>query len=134
MLDCSVVRWIFGLVGVDVIIGYFLSYGWYALLCKLMGEDQKYKLWPPYPLKENNYQTGHLTGILERIFFTTAIATAMGGTAIAMMAWITVKYYILWPGFTRIEPTKRGTVSLLSSMGSMLLAILGAEVCKGKLW
>ncbi len=130
MTDSNVVRWIAGLVGVDVILGYFLSYAWYALLCKLLSTEQKFSLCPKLPLKE----TGHLTGIVERVFFTTAIATGIGAAAVAMMVWITVKHYILWPGFTGQRSTKEGTVSLLSSMGSMLLAILGAEVCKGSLW
>jgi len=129
MLENEILRWLVGLVGVAIILGTIVTYLWYALLCWLLGTDRKVPLWPKRPME----QTGQLTGIVERLFFAVVIATEMSGTAIAMIAWITVKNLILWPGFTRNGPSTEGTVSLLTSIGSMLLAIVAGEICKGKL-
>ena len=66
------------------------------------------------------------------MFFTIAIALGMGGTAIAMVAWITVKNTILWPNFARNGDQSQHVVSLLASFGSMLIAVVPAQVCVGK--
>jgi hypothetical protein len=129
MIENDILRWLVGLVAVAIIVGTIVSYLWYALLCWLLNSERKVPAWPKRPLEE----TGQLTGIVERVFFTVAIATGMSGTAIAMIAWITVKNLILWPGFTRNGPSAQGSVSLLTSVGSMLVAIVGAQICNGSL-
>ena len=129
MIENEYLRWFIGLVVVAIVAGWIVSYLWYAFLCWLVKIECKVSLWPKRPLDE----TGHLTGVVERVFFAVAIGTDMSGTAIAMIGWITVKNIILWPGFTRNGPSAQGTVSLLSSMGSMLIAIVAGEICRGKL-
>jgi len=126
----TVIRWCVGVLGVSIVAGLPLTYLWYAFLCLVMGIDRKLPLIPTRPLKE----TGHLTGVVERLFFTVCVAMDLSGTAIAMIAWVVAKNSILWPGFTRTGSSAQGTVSLLSSIGSMLIAILGAAFCKGKLF
>lgn len=129
MIENDILRWLVGVVGIAIIVGTVVSYLWYAFLCWLFRTDRKVPVMIKRPLE----QSGQLTGIVERVFFTVAIAVGMGGTAIAMIAWITVKNLILWPGSTRNGPTTEGTVSLLTSIGSMLVAIVAAEICKGNL-
>ena len=129
MIESTTLRWLIGLIGIAAILGWLVSYLWYAFLCWLVKIDCKVPLLPRRPLDE----TGHLTGVVERVFFAVAIGTDMSGTAIAMIGWITVKNVILWPGFTHNGPSSQGTVSLLSSMGSMLIAIVAGEICRGKL-
>jgi len=129
MIENEILRWVAGLAGVAVVLGWIVSYLWYAFLCWLLGADRKLPLWPNRPLVE----TGHLTGIVERVFFAVAIATDLSGTATAMIGWITVKHFILWPGFTRNGPSAQGTVSLLTSIGSMLVAIVAGQICSGSL-
>jgi hypothetical protein len=124
----TLIRWCAGILGVSVVLGVPLSYLWYAVLCRLMGIERKLRLIPKLPLTE----TGHLTGIVERVFFTVAVAMDLSGTAIAMIAWVGAKNSVLWPGFTKQGSSAQGTVSLLSSMGSLLIAVLGAAICKGK--
>jgi hypothetical protein len=124
----TIVRWCIGVVGVSVVAGVPLSYLWYAILCWIMGIVRKLPFIPRIPLKE----TGVLTGAVERVFFTISVAMDLSGTAIAMVAWVAAKNSILWPGFTKEGNSAQGTVSLLTSIGSMLIALLGAAVCKGK--
>jgi hypothetical protein len=114
---------------VSVVAGTIVTYFWYVLLCKLAGITDK----PPPGLKAPFTETGSLTGIVERVFFSVAIATEMSGTAIAMIAWIALKNQILWQSFTKGNGTPEGLVSLLTSVGSMLMAVLGAAVCTGAL-
>jgi len=126
----TVIRWCIGVIGISIIVGTPLSYLWYGILCSIMGIQRKLPRIPTIPLRE----TGQLTGIVERVFFTVSVAMDLSGTAIAMIAWVAAKNSILWPGFTKEGGSAQGTVSLLSSIGSMLIALLGAAICKGKLF
>ena len=129
-MESVFLRWLVGLLGVSVVLGALLSYQWYSILCWLLGVEQTTPLIPKIPIEH----TGPLTGIVERIFFTVIIATSMSGTAIAMVVWITIKELILWKEITKDGPSPRATISLLTSVGSMLIAIVGAEICKGTLF
>ena len=121
-------RWLVGLILVSGISGYFLSYLWYFCFCKLIGVEPKYNLLP----KLKDGQTGPLTGIIERLLFTILIATDVSGTATAMVGWVVFKNSILWAKLEvppKDEP-KMKYVCIISSVGSILMAILGAQICK----
>lgn len=124
----ALMQWLIGLVVVSIVLGAVFSYLWYWFLCWLIGTERKLPSWPKRPIKE----TGQLTGIVERVFFTVAIATNMSGVVIAMVGWITIKNSILWPKFSQQEPPQ-ATVSFLSSIGSLLIAVLGGQICLGNL-
>ena len=136
-MDSHVIeQWILGLVLVSGLIGLFLSYLWYWMICKVMGVRPKYRLFPlPKPWEGH---TGLYTGIMERFFFTVLIATNMTGIAIAIIAWIVFKGSNFWTSFTKENPKsieqkepKRFYVGVMTSLGSMLIAIVGAQICKG---
>ena len=122
----TLIRWCVGLVGISILAGLPLSYIWYAVLCRVVGIQRKLPLFPKLPLKE----TGQLTGLVERVFFTVCVAMSLSGTAIAMITWVLVKNSILWPGFAKNGDSAQHTVSLLSTIGSLLIAILGAAICR----
>jgi len=54
---------------------------------------------PPPPETEapNYILTGPLTGLIERVFFASAIGFDLSGAAVAMIAWLTLKNTNLWP-------------------------------------
>jgi len=110
-------RWLVGLLLVSGILGAVLSYSLYRLACKLRNVT---------PRKT----TGPLTGIMERFFFTIIVAINMGGAATAMVGWIVFKNSTLWADFKTKRPEEL-YISIISSIGSMLIAILGAQICNG---
>jgi hypothetical protein len=123
-------QWFIGLVLVSMLSGYFLSYFWYFCICKIMKVVPEYSLFPELP----KGRVGPLTGIIERIFFTVLIATNMSGVATAMVGWIVFKNTTLWR--EPIEPIDKNPntryVRIISSIGSMLIAIIGAYICMKK--
>ena len=73
-----------------------------------------------------------LTGVIERLFFTVAVAFELSGVATAMMAWIAIKLAADWnrPSTT---PDTAGTLSAaLGGLVSMLFAVTGGLICR--LW
>src|SRR5437867_2105861 len=79
-----------------------------------------------------------LTGMIERLFFTTAVAFDLSGTATAMMAWIGLKMAADWYRQRQPEeprPDPPGALSAaLGSLVSMLFALTGGEICRGRIW
>ena len=77
-----------------------------------------------------------VTGIIERLFFTVAIAFNLSGATVAMIAWIGAKMATDWnrPEEDRIGPNARaGAVTgLLGGLISMLFALIGGLICGGK--
>jgi hypothetical protein len=122
----EILQWIIGLVGISLFLGTIAVGIWHRFLCWLMDIECKAELkWPKRPVTE----TGFLTGVIERTFFTVAVATNLSGTAIAMIAWITVKYYISWKDSTEKNVRKQAMASLLSGMVSMLVALTAGHIC-----
>lgn len=121
-------RWLIGLVIVSTLLGAILSYFWYRALAKLLRVKREITGWKAI-LTEN----GVLTGIIERAFFTVAIATNIGGVTIAMVAWTVLKSNTLWMAFIQKEKYEwnRVSVSLFASLGSMIIAIAAGKICFG---
>ena len=111
------IRWLVGLILVSGIFGVVLSYSLYRLACKL--RNIKYRK-----------TIGPLTGIIERFFFTIIVAINIGGAGTAMVGWIVFKNSTLWANFEKKEPEQL-YISIISSIGSMLIAIIGAQICNG---
>ena len=135
-------RWLIGLVGVSTVLGVFISLFWYWALKKIDGIIYK-----KVKCKTLLTEYGILTGIVERAFFTVAIATCMsGGIITAMVAWTALKSQTLWAAFSvavaRVavaddnktnneKKDKDIFVSLLASLGSMIIAIVAGNICSG---
>lgn len=130
-MDEVLYRWLMGLVVISTLVGSLLTYLWYLTLAKIAGVDRDIKGW-----KSVVTENGILTGIVERAFFVVAIATNMSGTAIAMVAWTVLKSSTLWASFIGKGPSeatdgKRVQVSLLASLGSMIIAMIAGKICSG---
>jgi len=74
-----------------------------------------------------------LIGLLERLFFTVAVAFDLPGAAVAIIAWISIKMATHW---NRIDPEKypngRFLVfsGLLAGLVSMFFAMLGGLIIR----
>ena len=80
-------------------------------------------------------QNGIVTGLVERAFFAVAVATNLGGTTVAMVAWTVMKQDTLWKGFAGTENEREFLfVSMMASLGSMVIAVIAGKVCCGELW
>lgn len=82
-----------------------------------------------------------VTGVVERLFFTTAVAYDLSGAAVAMIGWITLKLAINWNRAFRSDQdqhspprVQRAFAAMLAGMASMWLAVLGGLVAKGSLF
>jgi hypothetical protein len=73
-----------------------------------------------------------LTGTIERLFFTTAVAFELSGVATAMMAWMGVKLAANWNRPTA-PPDPVGALALSAALGglvSMFFALTGGVICR----
>lgn len=80
--------------------------------------------------------SGRLTGLLERLFFSVCVGVDLGGSAVAMVAWTTIKNTTFWSKFIRNDTSGsydalRTYFALLLSFLSMFFALLGGLVCRG---
>ena len=74
-----------------------------------------------------------LVGVIERLFFTIVVAFDISSSAIAMVAWISVKMLTGW-NRQGAKSTADGALSgLLGDVVSMLFALVGGLICAGKL-
>ena len=121
-------------------IGYIVSlvYGHYVV--KWFHERT---LEPLKHLEQEGYETLQefgpppwLTGLLERLFFTTAVALNISGVVVAMVGWITIKMYSGHLHGSRTSLTNSGmkkaiTIwALLNGVVSMLFALIGGAIVR----
>lgn len=78
-----------------------------------------------------------LVGLIERTFFTILVAFNVSATAVAMIAWVTVKMLYSWDIVWREREniTVRSLVlsALLGNLVSMLFALIGGLICRGSI-
>ncbi len=74
-----------------------------------------------------------LVGLIERLFFTLLVAFGVSGTAVAMMVWITLKMATNWNRPGEENPVPLAFSALLADLVSMLFALIGGLICKGKI-
>ena len=123
----ELVRWAVGLLGVSVVIGHFVT----RLLVDILNShvpssDGKWKEIPAWLRKT-------LIGVVERVFFTVAIAAGLSGTAVAMIGWTALKGSLYWASYRESHPSNV-LIAIIGSLVSLLFAIFGAQICNGKLW
>jgi len=108
LLGDSFLRWYVGFLLIALLLG-----EWIIVVLRdwLHQIDNLYLNSSPVPKK----LSGQITGIIERAFFAIAVAFDAGGSAVAMIAWITVKNTAFWQNFLIDEPPK--SVASSSSEG-----------------
>lgn len=81
-----------------------------------------------------------LIGVVERTFFTLAVAYDISGAAVGMVAWITVKMVSSWNRPDRKAPSddpeiavQLSTAALLASLVSMIFATAGGLIWRAAL-
>lgn len=75
-------------------------------------------------------------GLVERAFFTLAVAVELPGVGIAMIAWVTAKMATGWnlTATTACETEKRQRMAALAGgLASMFAATLGGLICAGRI-
>jgi hypothetical protein len=76
-----------------------------------------------------------LVGLLERTFFTVLVASDVSATALAILAWVTLKmafgWNIVWRQRQSITVRSLAVSALLANLFSMLFALIGGLICRG---
>ena len=119
----DIVTWSIGLA-VSLVIGWPITEGFVFGLRKAQGFEK--------PAEEKSVPSW-LTGMIERLFFTIAVAYNVGGSITAMMVWIAIKLAANWgPGAGRIDTFRLRIVSsALGGLVSMLFALVGGLIAGG---
>lgn len=128
-------QWFIGLVCVSGIAGYLLTFACYGLFGWFVGRSACGNDQEEVAVSE----TGWLTGLLERLFWSTAVGAWAGfhaGVLPGMMAWVAIKQRTLWRSFAEDKLTPKAFVALCTTLVSLLVALIGGLVCRGaiKLW
>ncbi len=77
-----------------------------------------------------------LIGIMERTFFVILVTFDLSATAVAMIAWLTVKMLYNWNILTEeknITIRSLAFSALLGNIVSMLFALIGGLICRGSI-
>ena len=76
-----------------------------------------------------------LVGLMERTFFTVLVASNVSATALAILAWVTLKmafsWKIVWGERESITVRSLAFSALLANLFSMLFALIGGLICRG---
>lgn len=75
-----------------------------------------------------------LVGLVERFFFTVAVAYNLSGVIIGMIGWITVKMATNWNREGLDNHPSMALSGLLGGLMSMIFSLLGGLVWKGVIW
>ena len=132
-------RWFFGLGIFAIGIGWLFTFIFLKVLrTHIMLKADQRKEADTYkenltPLDVHSW----LIGFTERTFFTILVAFNMSATAVAMIAWVTLKMLCNWNILLR----ERGNITLrslawsalLGNMVSMLFALIGGLICRGSI-
>jgi hypothetical protein len=88
------------------------------------------------PEPERNRVPAWLTGVVERGFFTLMVYYDVSGTGTAMVGWLALKFATNWNFQASAEADTRGFAfsALVAGLVSMLFALLGGQVAKGRFW
>jgi len=119
--------WLFGL-SVSIVLGGVVAWIFLSLLRRYLGiskEKTSDKRVPPW-----------LTGATERLFFTCVIAFQLGGAAIAMIGWLTLKMVTNWnrPSPNSADKTTGALSALLTGLVSMMFAMIGGLIVRGAIF
>jgi sterol desaturase/sphingolipid hydroxylase (fatty acid hydroxylase superfamily) len=123
-----VARWVLGLV-FSLLIGHFVTEFFLGRLRRRIERIRLSRGLPPW--YNAQLVPPWLTGLVERLFFTIAVALNVPGVVVAMIAWIGVKMATDWnrPGGER-QDAGGAFSALLAGLVSMLFSLLGGAICR----
>ena len=110
-----------------------LGVGWYVTEAFLTQLRENFKVKKPNAEK---CVPPWLTGLVERSFFTVAVALNLSGATTAMVGWVAVKMASHWTRpSARHGPNSRFLVfsGLLAGLVSMFFALVGGLIARGDL-
>ena len=129
--------WVLTVVSFAIVPSAAVVFTWYRLICWRTGVREPFDSGAGAPF----WLSGVTTGVLERIFFSVAVALNASGVVVGMMAWIGLKAAIHWQahmttaeGEARTKAVKESYVALLGSLSSMFLALLVGFYASGTPW
>ena len=130
-------RWFFGLGVFSLGLGWLLIYFFLEIvrihIKAKAGERGEQKAYDDVmkPLDVPSW----LIGLLERTFFTVLVASNVSATALAILAWVTLKmafsWNIVWRERESITVRSLAFSALLANLFSMLFALIGGLICRG---
>ena len=137
MMNNDLSKWLFAGYFISIVIGHPLVSIFNHYLRSQAQYNMNLMKWPAYP----RAISALVIGTLERTFFTTIVAFNIGGSAVAMITWTVVKIARYWgnekitlENSNEAESQKArigyGYCSIVSSLFSMLIALIGGLICK----
>jgi hypothetical protein len=128
--------WLIGLGGVSLILGSLVTWGVWKGLHSFYEDTVERKGWDVEKSKiEKIPRYPFITGILERVMFTLLIAFQVPGVGGGIFAWVGIKMVTGWGRVSGGETPYRmlAFTGLLSSLTSMLFAVVGGLICNGQI-
>ena len=130
-------RWFFGLGVFALGLGWLLIYFFLEIvrihIKAKAGERGEQKAYEDVikPLDVPSW----LVGLMERTFFTVLVASNVSATALAILAWVTLKmafsWNIVWRETESITIRSLAFSALLANLFSMLFALIVGLICLG---
>ncbi len=120
-------RWFLGLVVASLGLGYLAAEGTLKFLRKYLQLEKRKDL-------KTLGVPSWLTGLVERLFFTTLVGTGHD-VAIVVMLYIVGKMAIFWNTKYKKLPNlgERAGMSLVGTTLSLLFALIGGMICRGRI-
>lgn len=130
LLDTGVIRWLLGL-GWSLLAGHFVvGLVVDGLRAQIRPAPEAFDDTMPSTWEPDLRIPSWAAGLIERLFFTLAVAFDVSGSATAMMAWIAIKMAAHWNLLGK--PDAPGALSIaLGGLVSMFFALTGGAICRG---
>ncbi len=117
----TVTGWIVGLL-VSLLVGHFVT------IWTLSALRRTFTYNPP----SHAVISPWITGAVERLFFTVAVAFDFSAVTVAMIAWIAAKMLPHWNTKQQVDNIEAiGFSALNAGLVSMLFAMVGGLICRG---
>lgn len=128
-----VIRWLLG-IGLSLLGGHFVvGLVVDGLRAQIKVAPEAFDDLPPSTWEPDPRIPSWATGLIERLFFTLAVAFDVSGAATAMMVWIAIMMAANWNRLGK--PDAPGALSAaLGGLVSMLFALTGGLICRGVVW
>jgi hypothetical protein len=136
MIQHTLWGWLIGLGGVSLILGSLVTWAVWKGLHSFYEATVKTKGWDVAPSKMEKIPVyPFIIGVLERVTFTLLIAFQVSGVSGAIFAWVAIKMVTGWNRISGGETPYRmlAFTGLLSSLTSMLFAVVGGLICNGQI-
>jgi len=130
LLGTGVIRWLLGL-GWSLLAGHFVvGLVVDGLRAQIRAAPEAFDDSVPSTWEPDPRMPSWAVGLIERLFFTLAVAFDVSGSATAMMAWIAIKMAARWNRLGK--PDAPGALSIaIGGLVSMFFALTGGAICRG---